>query len=292
MTTPSTIHGSFTIERHFPYPPARVFRAWSDPAAKAAWFRGPDEWSRGPGSLDFREGGEERISGGPKGGPVHTCAARYHDIVANRRLVYVYDMYMDDARMSVSVASVEFFPDSGGTRLVFTEHAVFLDGEDGTASREQGTGELLGNLAAHLEQEAAFEIVSSRVFDAPPAALFAAWADPDRLARWWGPKGFRNTHHQFELRPGGEWRLTMHGPDGTDFPNRWTYEEVGPTRIVARQHSHPFILTATFDEDDGGTRLTWLMRFESDAHCRQVRTYAAPANEEMFDRLADELRRG
>ncbi len=64
------------------------------------------------------------------------------------------------------------------------------------------------------------QIVASRVFDAPREAVYRAWTTPELLARWWGPHGFTNTFHECDIRPEGEWRYTMHGPDGTNYPNR------------------------------------------------------------------------
>jgi len=150
MIERTTHHDTFTIERTYDASPARVFNAWADPAAKARWFVGPDEWLRGAHELDFRVGGREFLSGGPKGGTVHTFECRYHDIVPNERIVYAYDMRLDDARISVSLATVEFKPAGAGTRLVFTEQAVFLDGYDDAGSRKRGTEGLLDQLGASL----------------------------------------------------------------------------------------------------------------------------------------------
>src|SRR6185369_10233222 len=62
--------------------------------------------------------------------------------------------------------------------------------------------------------------------------VFKAFADPTHLARWWGPSGFRNTFEEFDFRPGGTWRFTMHGPDGTDHPNRSVFLDIQePARI-------------------------------------------------------------
>ena len=61
---------------------------------------------------------------------------------------------------------------------------------------------------------------------ATPAQVFAAMSDPARVARWWGPDGFKNTIHQFDFRPGGSWLLTMHGPDGKDYPNESRFTRV------------------------------------------------------------------
>jgi uncharacterized protein YndB with AHSA1/START domain len=143
------------VERTYDASPARVFAAWADPAVKARWFVGLDEWSQGGHELDFRVGGRERVSGGPPGGPVHTFDGRYQDIVPEERIVYTYDMHLDEQRISVSLATVEFERAGPGTRLTFTEQAVFLDGHDTPAQRERGTRDLLDKLAAELGREPA-----------------------------------------------------------------------------------------------------------------------------------------
>jgi uncharacterized protein YndB with AHSA1/START domain len=155
MSERSTEHATFVIERTYPVSPARVFAAWADPVAKARWFAGPDEWESGPREFDFRVGGRERNSGGPPGGPVHAFDALYQDIVENERIVYSYDMHLDGTRISVSLATVELKPAGDGTRLIVTEQAVFLDGADYPAQREQGTRALLDSLDAELRREAA-----------------------------------------------------------------------------------------------------------------------------------------
>ena len=131
------------------------------------------------------------------------------------------------------------------------------------------------------------DIVSTRVFPVPRAALFAAWLDPERLARWWGPAGFRNTFAVFEPRPGGAWRFTMHGPDGTDYANECVFVEIAePERIVLDHVSPPrFRVTATFAEADGRTTLVFRQRFQDAATCAKVRPVCVPANEQNFDRL-------
>jgi uncharacterized protein YndB with AHSA1/START domain len=155
MAERSVTHATFVIERAYDASPTRVFAAWADPAAKARWFIGPDEWESGAHELDFRVGGSERVSGGPKGGPVHTFEARYQDIVPNERIVSTYAMYLDETRISVSLATVELRPEGAGTRLVYTEQGAFFDGHDAPAERERGTRDLLDALGATLRRDPA-----------------------------------------------------------------------------------------------------------------------------------------
>jgi uncharacterized protein YndB with AHSA1/START domain len=148
------------------------------------------------------------------------------------------------------------------------------------------------------------EIVSARVFDFPRDLVFSAWTDPAHLAHWWGPKGFSNSFNEFDLRPGGNWRLVMHGPDGVDYKNHSVFVEIAaPERIVFDHVSGPYFrVTVSFDAieeadvDNPGnviqkTRITFHMHFDTAAVCAQVRTFAVKANEENFDRLQKELKR-
>lgn len=151
MTGHSVQHATFVIERIYDAPPARVFRAWADPAAKSTWFRGPGDWTSSRYTLDFRVGGREGSTVGPKGGPVHHYDAVYQDIVENERIILSYEMRADGTRTSVSLMTVELKPEGKGTRLTFTEQGAFLDGHDSAGQREEGTGFLLDNLEAALK---------------------------------------------------------------------------------------------------------------------------------------------
>jgi uncharacterized protein YndB with AHSA1/START domain len=149
MSDISTQHDTFVIERTYPVAPSRVFDAWADPASKARWFAGSGGWKEVGRELDFRVGGRERLLGAFEGGRTTKFDCVYHDIVPDRRIVYVYDMYSDDRRISVSLATVELEPAGSGTRLKYTEQSVFLDFEDG-GGRERGTRAHFDRLAAVL----------------------------------------------------------------------------------------------------------------------------------------------
>ena len=136
-------------------------------------------------------------------------------------------------------------------------------------------------------------ILNRRRLDAPPAAVFRAFQQPDRLARWWGPAGFRSTFHVFEFRPGGRWSFVMHGPDGTDYPNENRFETLEAHRIVVRHEAdvHGFRLTVALSEAGGGTDLQWRQVFDSAQERARMEPICRPANEQNLDRLCAELAR-
>lgn len=124
-------------------------------------------------------------------------------------------------------------------------------------------------------------IIGTREFDAPRDLVFSAWTDPKHLAQWWGPNGFTTTTYSFDFRPGGVWRFVMHGPDGRDYQNRITFEEIVPSERIVYRHGGgddvepvQFRQTVVF-EDLGGrsrgrTRITWRGDFASAAERNRV----------------------
>ena len=127
-------------------------------------------------------------------------------------------------------------------------------------------------------------IIGSRQLDAPRELVFSAFSDPEHLAQWWGPNGFTTTTHSFEFRPGGVWRFVMHGPDGRDYQNRITYEEIIRPECIVYRHGGgddvepvQFIQTLTFEDlGRGRTRLTWHGQFPSaEERARVIKNYGA-----------------
>jgi uncharacterized protein YndB with AHSA1/START domain len=148
----SAQHGSFTIERVYDAPVAMVFRAWADKDAKARWFAVPEEESvEVIREQNFAVGGRDRLCAKWKSGRVTDFRCEYRDIVPDARIVYVYDMYVDDRKISVSLATVVFAKSGKGTRLTVTEQGAFLDGYADAGSREQGTADLLDMLGRTLK---------------------------------------------------------------------------------------------------------------------------------------------
>jgi uncharacterized protein YndB with AHSA1/START domain len=145
MTDRSVIHSTFTLERTYPADVARVFSAWSDPAAKARWFAG----GGGSHELDFRVGGLE-VASGEHDGKKLTFTTTYVDIVPGERITYTSTMAMGDEVTTASLTTVEFGADGDGTRLVLTEHGAYLDGHEKPEWREEGTASQLDALGKTL----------------------------------------------------------------------------------------------------------------------------------------------
>jgi uncharacterized protein YndB with AHSA1/START domain len=147
------------------------------------------------------------------------------------------------------------------------------------------------------EPTAANEIRIVRLYDSPVALVWDAWTDPAKAAHWWGPRGFTITTHSKELRVGGFWDYTMHGPDGVDWPNFARYHEVVPLSRLVYDHGATsadakplFRVTATFRDLAGKTELDMRMAFESAEAAQQSRTFIkAAGGNGTWDRLAEYL---
>jgi uncharacterized protein YndB with AHSA1/START domain len=160
MSERSVEHATIVIERRYPASPERTFAAWADVEAKARWLGA----SEGELELDFRVGGGERHRGTLPDGRVYTYQAVYQDILRPRRILYTYEMLLDDRRISISLATAEFTPEHDGTRLLFTEQGAFLDGHEMPARRDKGMGSLLDALGKELQSEQA----ATRTTDGQP----------------------------------------------------------------------------------------------------------------------------
>jgi uncharacterized protein YndB with AHSA1/START domain len=135
-----------------------------------------------------------------------------------------------------------------------------------------------------------------RIYDAPVAAVWDAWTDPEQAAQWWGPRGFTLTTHSKDLRPGGHWAYTMHGPDGTDYPNKALYYEVEEHAKLVYDHGgnddRPplFHVTALFSETDGKTTLDMTMTLPTPEAAEETRKFIKKAGgNATWDRLAEYL---
>jgi len=135
--------------------------------------------------------------------------------------------------------------------------------------------------------------IRTHYITATPAQVFAAVRDPARVARWWGPDGFSSTIHTFDFQPGGRWVLTMHAPDGTDYPNESRFSRIVPNELWEIEHlnGHHFMLTLELKASGEGTEVRWQQTFDTVAHYQELAKFVGAANQQNLERLAAEALR-
>ncbi|MFT3926644.1 MAG: SRPBCC family protein [Myxococcales bacterium] len=153
MSENSVVHGTFTIERTYKHTPAKVFAAFHDPRKKRRWFAEGEGWEVEEFKVDFRVNGFETSRFRFKGGPEMTNHTLFTDIVPDRRIIVCYTMAVAGKRISSSLGTTQFIPVGSGTKVIYTEQVVFLDGADATKDREAGSRELFEALERELNRE-------------------------------------------------------------------------------------------------------------------------------------------
>lgn len=128
--------------------------------------------------------------------------------------------------------------------------------------------------------------ITQRTIHAPCAVVFKAFSTPELLARWWGPEGFTSTFKEFDLRKDGDWRFTMHGPDGTDYPNENRFVEVIENEKIVIEHvlGHHFFLTLTFTPKGDTTVIGWCQLFDTVEEYQKLAEFVARANQQNLDK--------
>jgi uncharacterized protein YndB with AHSA1/START domain len=121
------------------------------------------------------------------------------------------------------------------------------------------------NTAWGEDNTAGRELHFSRLLDAPIKLVWKVWTSPEHIKYWWGPDGFTNTITKMDMKPGGEWILVMHGPDGTDYDHKCVFREVVKyKKIVYDQLTHfRYVATIEFESRKDKTFINWTMLFES-----------------------------
>jgi uncharacterized protein YndB with AHSA1/START domain len=223
---------------------------------------------------------------------------QFREVIEPQRLVFVSAALDAAGKPLFSVLNTVTFAEQSGRTTIRLEASV-IDAGPAAAQYLQGMnegwGQTLDRLASHVATTASDrEIVATRVFDAPRELLFKAWSDPQHLGQWWGPRGFTTTTHSMDFRAGGAWRFIMHGPDGTDYPNRITFVEIVEPQRIVYQHGGAseavdFQVTVTFEAEGADkTRLDMRMVFPSaDGKNRTEAKYGAIQGlQQTMDRLA------
>lgn len=131
------------------------------------------------------------------------------------------------------------------------------------------------------------EIITTRTVNASSDQVFKVWTHPHYLAQWWGPKDFKNTFHEFDLKPGGAWNFVMHGPNGVDYPNSSQFVEIKmPNRLVLNHISKPqFQIVVNFEEAGSQTKVTFRQIFPTKDEADKIRAFVTEANEQNMDRM-------
>ena len=143
-----------------------------------------------------------------------------------------------------------------------------------------------------MNSQSDLEIFSTRILNSRVEEVYKAFADVSRLKNWWGPNGFTNTIHKFDLKPGGKWILTMHGPEKGNYENSSVFKIVKPNELISwKRISQPlFDMEIAFEKiADSKTQISFRMIFKTVKECNKIRPFAEPKNEENFDRLEKEI---
>jgi uncharacterized protein YndB with AHSA1/START domain len=144
-----------------------------------------------------------------------------------------------------------------------------------------------------------YTLVTSKEINATPQQIWDAWNDPEKVAKWWGPAGFKSTVDELDIRDGGKFKVVMHGPDGVDYPNVYIFNKVNKPRqlIYTNEGSEqfglaPFQTVVDLDESGNNTKVSLKMRFTSEEekqkHIQQF--HADDGSRELLERLADAAR--
>jgi len=262
-----------TLTRVYDAPRDEVWAMWTEPEHIKQWW-GPDGFSVGSVESDPRPGGVLTIvMVGPEF--EETMRARYAEVVTGQRLVVESVVHTAEGEPFIDSGHTVTFRSLGDkTEVAVSARASVFDpaGLGALAGMKAGWNQSLQCLDDALRGSVDRQIVVMRILDAPPPAVFGLWTDVSHLERWWRPDGFTISVDEFEARPGGRWRFTMHGPDGTDYPNLVVFDEIVPNERLVYSHSNPadpsdpaFTSVVTFDEFDGKTALSLRHVFASGA---------------------------
>jgi uncharacterized protein YndB with AHSA1/START domain len=276
-----------------------VFKLWTEPAHLAQWW-GPKGFTNPVCEIEARAGAAIRVHMRAPDGTVYPMGGAIEEIVPPRRLVFTTSAHAggESGPFFVNRNTVTFDDLDGRTKLTLHVRVVEAapGSEDALAGMDQGWSESferLLDLAAAAAGSADRHIVATRLLDAPRELVWKTWTDPKHVAPWWGPKGFTSTIQEMDVRPGGAWRLVMHGPDGTDYPNQSVYVEVLKPQLLVYDHvSAPhFRFCATFIAEGGKTRVTVRMLFPSAAlRDKTAKAFGAVEGlKQTLERLADHL---
>jgi uncharacterized protein YndB with AHSA1/START domain len=278
--------------------PEDVVRAWTDAEQLARWW-GPEGFTVPRAESDAREGGALTIVMRGPDGSDHTMTGTYREFAPPRRVVIASQVVLEGGVIALEAVTTLTLEDRDGkTELTVHERAeaVLPEAVAMLGGMEVGMVQSLRRLDDVLTGAVDRQIVLGRMYEASRETVFDALTHEEHLARWWGPNGFTLTTETIDVRPGGAWRFTMHGPDGVDYPNVIEYEEVVAPALLSFSHGGGpedpvFRGVITLDEYMGATILTMRSVFDTAADRDLVveRYGAIEGGTQTLDRLGEFL---
>lgn len=260
--------------------PARAWAAYTEPQAIVQWNFASEDWHCPRAENDVRVGGRLCSRMEAKDGSMgFDFEGVYTEVQPLKRLAYRF------GERHAQVVFASEAPHQTWVRVTFEP-----ENEYPLQQQQAGWQAILDNYQRFAERSAA-TLTAGCDMAATPSQVFAALADPARLARWWGPDGFSNTFEVFEFVPGGRWVFTMHGPDGQDYPNASVFERIEPDREVVIRHvvAPLFTLTVRLQPQGQGTHVHWAQTFDDPTVAEALRPVCEPSNAQNLARLAAEV---
>lgn len=267
---------TLTFEREVAAPPDAVWQAWTAPAARAVWAAPNPSVTVEFLEADTSVGGREISLCKVEGQPDIRCENGWLVLQPEMRSVNYEIISCEGQTQSAALVTAEFSGTHERSRLAVTVQLSSL-----AVGMEAGYREGFAAGLDNLTQVAERTMLLQRVIKAPRSIVWGAWMNPDTLPSWWGPEGFSCRTQRIDLRQGGEWVFDMIGPDGTVFPNHHIYVDVLPEQRLGYlllwgengpKHADAW---ASFEDEDGATKVTLGMVFSTDAEFQEAKGFGA-----------------
>lgn len=267
---------TLTFEREVAAPASVLWKAWTDPTARAVWASPAPSVAVEFLEADTRVGGREISLCKVDGQPDIRCENGWLVLQPMTRSVNYEVVSSEGVTRSAALVTADISGDDARSRLIVTVQLSSL-ADDMEAGYREGFGAGLDNLAGVAERT----LLLQRVIKAPRSVVWGAWMNPDTLPQWWGPDGFSCRTARIDLRAGGEWVFDMIGPDGTVYPNHHFYNEVRPEErlgylLLSGENGPKHAdVWATFEDQDGATQVTLGMVMSTAAEFQNAKAFGA-----------------
>jgi uncharacterized protein YndB with AHSA1/START domain len=267
---------TLAFERDVAAPASVLWEVWTAPAARAVWAAPAPSVAVEFLEADTRVGGREVSLCKMEGRPDISCECGWLELQPPMCSVNYEVVSSGGLTQSAALVTADVSGTGERSRLFVTVQLSSL-AEDMEAGYRQGFGAGLDNLAGAAERT----MVLQRVIRAPRSIVWGAWMNPETLPRWWGPDGYSCTTKRIDLRTGGEWVFDMIAPDGTVFPNHHLYNEVRPedrigyTLLWGENGPKHADAWASFEDQDGATKVTLGMVFSTAAEFQEAKGFGA-----------------